>query len=308
MEKPKVSVVLTTCQGARFLPELLGSLCSQTRLPEEILVSDDCSTDDSLSILRSFAEKHPGIRWRIRQNSRRLGWKRNFIQTIADAEGEILFCADQDDVWERDKIERMVACMTEHPEIRVLGCDDVTIDAAGNVTGRRRMRYPAGDAPLERIPLTPTFYESVRPGCGIAIRRDMAQLLVEYWAENCAHDALAWSLGVLDGSAWVLHRDLLRYRIHASNTTKKKNTRQEHLESLEMQVQNARQCAAWLQDRGETSGQRCRVVSDALRFFTLRQEAVSRRSLRTLLKVLPYRRCYTYLPSFLKDLWFLMEK
>jgi hypothetical protein len=102
-EAMRISIALCTWNGAAFLEEQLASLAAQTRQPDEVIVCDDASTDESAAIVDRFAALSP----RLSRNPARLGTVRNFEQAIAKCSRDVIFLCDQDDVWRRDKIEVM---------------------------------------------------------------------------------------------------------------------------------------------------------------------------------------------------------
>ena len=99
----RISIALCTWNGALHLAEQLASLAGQTRLPDELLVSDDASTDDTVAIVQRFAATAP-FTVQLRQNPTRLGIVKNFEKAIVQCSGDLIFLCDQDDVWHRDKI------------------------------------------------------------------------------------------------------------------------------------------------------------------------------------------------------------
>jgi glycosyltransferase involved in cell wall biosynthesis len=102
----RISVALCTCDGAAHLEAQLRSLTAQQRLPDELIVHDDCSADETPKIIEQFAAAAPfPVRWRI--NPMRLGITANFASAIAAATGDVIACCDQDDVWYPDKLERI---------------------------------------------------------------------------------------------------------------------------------------------------------------------------------------------------------
>ena len=105
--RQRVSVALALCDGAKFLHGQFDSFFRQKRIPDEIVVSDDASTDDSAAIVQEYSEAHPGVIKYIRNDSR-LGAAKNFEKAISAATGDIIFLSDQDDVWHPDKIALMV--------------------------------------------------------------------------------------------------------------------------------------------------------------------------------------------------------
>ena len=73
----RVSVALCTCNGGRFLAEQLQSIASQTRLPQELVICDDASTDDTVSMIQGFSRTAP-FPVKLFQNAERLGPAKNF--------------------------------------------------------------------------------------------------------------------------------------------------------------------------------------------------------------------------------------
>ena len=95
----KISVVMTTYNGEKYIKEQLTSLKNQTRVPDEVLIFDDCSTDNTVTIVRNFIIENPSGNYRLFENKKNKGWRRNFMEGFADAQGDIIFPCDQDDIW-----------------------------------------------------------------------------------------------------------------------------------------------------------------------------------------------------------------
>lgn len=99
-----MSVALCSYNGERFLSEQLHSIAAQSRLPNEIVVSDDGSTDRTIAIANDFAATTP-VPVRILAGEQRLGTVANFSRAVAACSGEIIVVADQDDVWSQQRLE-----------------------------------------------------------------------------------------------------------------------------------------------------------------------------------------------------------
>ena len=104
LDRPSVSVAMATYNGARFLVEQLDSLVRQTMLPDELVVSDDGSTDDTLTLLRTFAAIAP-FPVHILDKDQRLGFADNFLFAVEQCRGDLVALCDQDDVWLPAKLE-----------------------------------------------------------------------------------------------------------------------------------------------------------------------------------------------------------
>ena len=135
----KSSVVLCTYNGAHFLGEQLHSLLTQTVLPDEIIIQDDQSEDDTWCQLQQFAEQalHQGVSVHLFRNPRNLGYVKNFETALQKSSGEIIFLADQDDIWHPDKLERYLAQFTQRPDLGLLHSDADLVDGNARPMGHR---------------------------------------------------------------------------------------------------------------------------------------------------------------------------
>lgn len=106
MQMKKVSVIMCTYNGEKYLKEQLDSIVNQTYPIHELLIKDDCSTDGTVNIIKEYAEKYPCIR--LVENKGREGVNRNFFSAMHLSTGEYIAISDQDDIWELDKLESQV--------------------------------------------------------------------------------------------------------------------------------------------------------------------------------------------------------
>jgi glycosyltransferase involved in cell wall biosynthesis len=102
----KVSVVMCTCNGEKYIVEQLESIVNQTYPLHELIIQDDCSTDNTWSIIKEYENKHPYIK--CYSNKNRIGVNPNFKKAFFHASGEIIAPSDQDDIWDLTKIEKLV--------------------------------------------------------------------------------------------------------------------------------------------------------------------------------------------------------
>lgn len=105
---PHVSIALATYNGAKYIDAQLNSLASQTLLPAELVVSDDGSSDETLTIVRTFALRAP-FPVRIVNKKERLGFGDNFLFAVAQCQCDLIALCDQDDVWLPDKLRQGVS-------------------------------------------------------------------------------------------------------------------------------------------------------------------------------------------------------
>lgn len=128
---PTLSVALCTYNGAAFLPTQWESICQQTRLPDEVVVSDDASTDNTLNLLADLANNAP-FRVRIESNPIQVGYNKNFEKALSLCTGNLIFLCDQDDLWFPEKISTLADFMTSHPTTQMAFCNAQLADEALN--------------------------------------------------------------------------------------------------------------------------------------------------------------------------------
>ena len=149
---PKISVVLITYNFARYLRECIESLLRQTLRPFEIVICDDCSIDESWSIISKYSKRYPGL-IRSYRNERNIGVAANKNIGLKRARGNLITWLDGDDRWLPRKLELEWKALQRHPEARIAYSNVYTIDAEGNRTGiwhnSKEPALPIGDVFVE---------------------------------------------------------------------------------------------------------------------------------------------------------------
>ena len=141
-----VSVVLCTYNGARYLPAQLASYLNQDRLPDELVIGDDGSTDQTQALIEDFARSAP-FPVRFHRNPERLGVGGNFDAAIQRCTGDFIALSDQDDEWRPDKLSRLVTLMQQNPRAGYACSDAELIDEEGKSLSSRlweQYRCPPG--------------------------------------------------------------------------------------------------------------------------------------------------------------------
>lgn len=207
----RISVALCSYNGARFLAEQLDSIASQTRLPDELVVCDDGSSDDTIPLLEQFASKAK-FPVSIVKNATNLGAIANFRQAISLCSGELTALADQDDVWLPEKLERA--------EQAFLNCKN-----GQEVLYCTRLQYV--DSRLQRlgvsrIPGNTGFSNAVvensATGCSVVFGDGIKQkFLKANPADMAMHDWWLYMLATAFGEVIYDDRISVLYRQHDSN-------------------------------------------------------------------------------------------
>ncbi|CAN7233830.1 glycosyltransferase family 2 protein [Devosia sp. LjRoot16] len=111
--QPKVTALVPCYNSAAFVTRALDSLAAQTWPNLEILIGEDCSTDNTFDIVTAFAATRGNVR--VLRRSENLGWLRNANDLMANATGELMFFAFHDDAVEPSYVEKLVAALRDNP-------------------------------------------------------------------------------------------------------------------------------------------------------------------------------------------------
>lgn len=203
----KISIAIATFNGVNYLQAQLDSFLSQTRLPDELVITDDCSTDKTLEMIQHFAATAPfPVIWS--QNGRNLGYGGNFNTALMQTTGDLVFLSDQDDVWFPEKIERIEAIAKEDIHSLVIMNDAALTDAELNPVGLTKLGQ------IHSAGFKESFFVM---GCCVAVKRDMLNLCLPIPNDYPAHDV--WIVRIAEGMGRkrVVREVLQYYRRHEKN-------------------------------------------------------------------------------------------
>lgn len=223
-----ISVVMATYNGGKYIERQLTTLLEQTRRPDEVIICDDVSTDNTAQLVQKFIKEHSlSDKWHFSINEKNLGYRKNFAQALAKATGNYIFLADQDDEWHADKLAKMTALMQQKPEIKALNCAVQLIDANGKPLNlpENKAFYNAGfiysKTPLAKLTefnANAIMRNNISPGCTMLIRSGLRDILVEEYQAEMPHDWYLNLMAALDHGCYFLNEELIGYRIHENNT------------------------------------------------------------------------------------------
>lgn len=218
----RLSVVLATYNGANYLPVQLDSLLRQTRLPDELLVSDDGSTDGTIALLEAFADAAP-FPVHIHRQEKNLGAHQNFAMALTLADGDVLLCCDQDDRWHPDKLEQIERIFRTEPTTGLVLNDALLVDGSLASLGETLWERWRFDAERRRLVTTGqafgVFAWSMPPyGCTMAIRADLREYFLPI-PTNVTFDSWIGEIVSTVAPVRLLDEVLQVYRQHEQQVT-----------------------------------------------------------------------------------------
>lgn len=203
----KISIAMATYNGAQFIQAQLQSFVCQTRHPDELIITDDCSKDQTEAIVREFAKTAPFI-VKFYRNEKNLGYCGNFNAALMKTTGDLVFLSDQDDVWFPEKIEHMIGVAERNPQALVVMNDAALTDGQLNEVGLTK---------IGQIRSAGLSHKDFVMGCCSAIRRELLNIALPIPEGFTAHDG--WFMWFADGlgKKKIEDRVLQLYRRHEAN-------------------------------------------------------------------------------------------
>jgi glycosyltransferase involved in cell wall biosynthesis len=220
MDRPGLSVALCTFNGSRFLRDQLESIAAQTRLPDELVVCDDGSTDSTTQIVTEFSH-NVAFPVRLRLHATTVGSSASFEEAISLCEGDIIVLSDQDDVWLPDRLHATEMAFQSNPRAGAFFSDAEIVDATLNPLGyrlwnvvrfgaREQERFAHGEAAALLL------CRNVVTGATLAIKSESRKLVLPI-PEGWVHDG--WIALLMSATVKLVFssQPLIKYRQHSSN-------------------------------------------------------------------------------------------
>lgn len=212
-----ISIALATYNGERFIREQIDSILNQTLSDFEIIVCDDCSTDNTVGIIKDYAAKDSRIK--IYTNDRNLGFKKNFERILTLCHGDLIAFCDQDDIWTPDHLQVLLESLENH----LCVCANAQmIDENGfpmNITMRDFI-------PAHILPTNNEFfykhelYGNIVQGAACMIRRSLLEKALPIPESAKFHDWWFALTACEHGGCKYIDKTILQYRRHEANASK----------------------------------------------------------------------------------------
>lgn len=199
-----VSVIMATYNGEKYIAEQLQSIVSQLKEEDELIISDDGSTDRTVEFASEFAKvrivygNHTGI-------------ADNFTNALSYAKNQIVLFSDQDDIWLEGKIEKLREYFIQNQGVKVVMHNAGYIDGDGNVTPSDIFHKRKSKHGFFRNILYSTYY-----GCCMGVRRDYLLSLIPV-PKDVMYDQYIGACAEIDKVAAFIDEKLIKHRYHSDN-------------------------------------------------------------------------------------------
>jgi glycosyltransferase involved in cell wall biosynthesis len=204
----KISIAMATYNGGKYIQEQLDSFSRQLRMPDELVVCDDGSTDDTLKIIECFS-KTVSYPVRVYRNEVNLGYAGNFDRAVGLCSGDLIFLSDQDDVWMPEKTETIEQEFRKDPKIWLIMNDAEIMLADGERTGLTKLGQ------TRSLGLDSSVFVT---GCCMAFHKKLVPFFSP--VPDCfVHDTWLNQLSLKLGIKKTLPQVLQFYRRHGDNAS-----------------------------------------------------------------------------------------
>jgi hypothetical protein len=216
--RPLISIAMCTYNGDAYVCDQLDSFLGQTQQPDELVVCDDGSADNTLQILEQFTEEAP-FPVRVYQNEQRLGATKNFERALRLCKGDFVFLSDQDDVWLPQKVAMLSQALRSDPDAGYVFSDALVVDEmlrplgytmwqSIGFTQAQRRRFSQGRQ------LGVLLKHNVVTGATMAFRAEPRSIILPIPSES-VHDEWIALLASSSGMHGVIvQQPLVKYRQH----------------------------------------------------------------------------------------------
>ncbi|MBR5177773.1 MAG: glycosyltransferase family 2 protein [Lachnospiraceae bacterium] len=220
LDGKKISVAVATYNGEDFIIEQLDSIINQSVKPDEIVVCDDCSSDNTVVILKEYAEKHSIVK--VFKNESNLGFIKNFEKAAKLCSGDYILFSDQDDIWTKDHIEILVKNSSE-ADLVCANAEYMTYD--GKLTGKTMKPLYFHQSKDIRIAFRAMIYTHYAQGAVTLIKREMLQKILPF-PPKMYHDIwMGFATYLAGGKVKYVPKVILHYRRWGGNVSTINNER-----------------------------------------------------------------------------------
>lgn len=207
--RKKISVCLATYNGEKYIKEQLDSILSQLEPTDEVIISDDHSTDNTIKVIEALQDN----RIKIFKNNLGKGYSKNFENAINHSSGDYIFLSDQDDVWMDNKVSKM---MIELDNYDLVISDALISDGELNPTLGSHFKLHGTKSGFINNWLKTRYI-----GACMAFKKQMLAKMLPF-PENqnlAAHDYWIANVGEYFFKVKLINEPLIKYRRHGKNAS-----------------------------------------------------------------------------------------
>ena len=212
-----ISIAMATYNGAKYIYDQIDSILNQTIQDFELVICDDCSTDETPEILHKYAQQDDRIRVYI--NECNLGFTKNFENVILKCNGEYIALSDQDDIWLPKHLEILLDKMTEKTQVACgspIFVNEFNKELSKKYDYLKKNKVPSNNNNMARHIF---LCRSTFQGASMLIRKSFLNVALPIPEGASFHDSWFAALACFTGGLSFVDKPVMRYRRYGSAVT-----------------------------------------------------------------------------------------
>ena len=206
----KISVAMATYNGEKYIKEQIDSILSNLGKDDELVISDDGSSDKTLEIIKSINDKRINL-----LKGPKKGIKQNFANAIKNTNGDIIFLSDQDDIWECDKVSKVMKMFNDNEKVTlVMHNAKIVNDNLETIEP-----YSTFEWRNSRTGIFKNILKNSYIGCCMAFRKEIKEMILPIPNNIYMHDQWIGLISETYGKNVFIDDKLICYRRHENNNS-----------------------------------------------------------------------------------------
>ncbi len=205
----KISVCMASYNGEKYIVKQIESIVPQLDEFDEIVISDDGSSDSTKEIAEKYSKTYENIRI---YDGPKTGFASNFANAVSHANGDIIIFSDQDDIWAPSKIDTIYECFVKNQNATTILHNMKSFDEQGLIS-EKLLSYQNG--------VFENIVKSCYWGCCMAVKKEFITRFLPFRTNCVGHDQLTGLMSEKYGKTVFIDNVLTYHRIHDHNTSNK---------------------------------------------------------------------------------------
>ena len=207
-QNKRVSVAMATYNGEKYIKEQIESILINLKENDELIISDDGSTDHTIEIINSINDS----RIKLLEGPKK-GIKQNFNNAIKASTGDYIFLSDQDDIWMPNKVEKVLEVF-ENNDYILIQHDAIIVDGKENVIIDSFFEHRKVKTGIIKNLIKNSYH-----GCCIAFKKELKSEILPIPDNIYLHDQWIGMIAEVNGKTFFLNEKLMKYRRYEDNNS-----------------------------------------------------------------------------------------
>lgn len=213
-----ISIVMATYNGAKYIEQQLDSILPFMKEVDELIISDDGSSDETVKIIKDYQKKYNNI---LLVKGPRQGVVRNFESLLERASRNIIMFADQDDIWMPDKLSKIRTAFESDPNLNLV-LHDMLITSNEQIDNNEKGTSSFAIRQRKHGVLYNLVYNGYY-GCCMSFTRAFRDEIVPFSRKTNMYDQWIGLIAEHDKKSLFIDTPLIMHRVHGRNMSQKQS-------------------------------------------------------------------------------------